>query len=230
MSTITIAIGPVPVNLASAGTFAILAKSGISSVPISTITGDIGVSPAAATSITGFSLVLSPDGTHASSSQVVGNVLAASYTSPTPSILTTAVSDMGTAYTNASGRVNPDHTNLANGSIGGLILTPGLYSFLTLVSIPSSVTLSGGPSDTWIIQIAGTLSMAANTQVILAGGALPENIFWAVAGSVTLGSNTLFNGILLGATAVTLSTGTSMNGQILSQTAVALQKAIVVKP
>jgi hypothetical protein len=45
------------VNLRSAENYVILAKSGISTVPISAITGNIGVSPAAATFITGFSLI-----------------------------------------------------------------------------------------------------------------------------------------------------------------------------
>jgi hypothetical protein len=47
-----------PVELGAAGKFAILAKSGISTVPASVITGDIGVSPIDSTSMTGFSLIL----------------------------------------------------------------------------------------------------------------------------------------------------------------------------
>lgn len=42
------------VNLGAAGNFAILSKSGISTVPTSAITGNIGVGPAAGTYITGF--------------------------------------------------------------------------------------------------------------------------------------------------------------------------------
>src|ERR1700690_2410427 len=45
-----------PVNLGTAGNYVILAKSGISTVPTSAITGDIGVSPISATAITGFAL------------------------------------------------------------------------------------------------------------------------------------------------------------------------------
>lgn len=82
---------------------------------VSSLAGDIGLSPAAAIFLTGFNLTLSPVGTYSTSSQVNGQVLAASYTSPTPYILTTAVSDMQSAYTDASGRSNPDFVNLAAG-------------------------------------------------------------------------------------------------------------------
>ena len=47
---------PLAVNLGSAGGYVILAKSGISNVPTSAVTGDLGLSPAAATYITGFPL------------------------------------------------------------------------------------------------------------------------------------------------------------------------------
>jgi len=62
---------------------------------------------------------------------VVGNVYAADYTSPTPSNLTTAVSDMQTAYTDAAGRTTPDFLNLGAGNISGLNLAPGLYKWGT---------------------------------------------------------------------------------------------------
>ena len=47
-----------PVSLGTPSNFVILAKSGISTVPPSAITGDIGVSPIDSTAITGFSLTL----------------------------------------------------------------------------------------------------------------------------------------------------------------------------
>ncbi|CAE8636615.1 unnamed protein product, partial [Polarella glacialis] len=49
--------GPAAVNLGKAGTYAILSKAGISTVPTSAITVNMGVSPIASTAITGFSLV-----------------------------------------------------------------------------------------------------------------------------------------------------------------------------
>ncbi|KAF8163395.1 antifreeze protein [Crassisporium funariophilum] len=221
------ALGPSAVNLGTAGNFVILAKTGVSSVPASAVIGNIGLSPAAASFITGFSLILSPLGTFSSSSQVAGQIKAANYAVPTPSQLTTAIGDMGTAFTDAAGRPNPNFLNIGTGNLGGLTLAPGLYKFSTGVNIPTSVTISGSSTDTWIFQVSGTLVQAASTRVNLAGGALPRNIVWVVTGAVTIGGSATFQGIILAKTSVTLVTSSVLNGRILSQTNVALQKATV---
>lgn len=225
-----VARGPAAVNLRSAGNFAILAKSGVSTVPPSAITGDVGLSPAAGTALTGFSFVLAPGGTFATSAQVTGRLFAASFTSPTPSILTTGISDLQTAFTDAIGRVNPNFLNLNGGELGGLTLVPGLYLWTSGVTASSGVTISGGATDTWIFQIQSTFSIAAAQRITLAGGALAKNIVWAVTGAVATGPSSHLEGVLLAQTGVTLETGSTANGRILSQTLVALQKATVVVP
>ena len=147
-------LGPAPVSLGGAGDFVILAKSGISTVPQSTIIGDIGVSPIARGGMTGFSETMDGTNTFAQSTQVVGKMFAADYSSPTPLTLGLAVLDMQAAYTDAAGRA-PDFTELASGNIGGMTLQPGTYKWSTGVSILSDVTLNGGPNDVFIFQIAG---------------------------------------------------------------------------
>ena len=224
------AAGPTPVDLGTADNFVILAKSGISTVPASTVTGNIGVSPIDSTAITGFSLTLDALGTFSISSQVVGSVFAANYTSPSPSNLTTAVGNMETAYTDAAGRSLPDFTELGSGSIGGLVLVPGLYKWGTGVLIATDVTLTGGPNDVWIFQISGGITQAAGTRVTLAGGALAKNIFWQVAGTVALDTTAHLEGVVLSQTAITLATGATVNGRLLSQTAVTLDASTVTQP
>src|ERR1035437_2508905 len=117
---VSAATAQVPVNLGSAGNFAVLAKSGISTTGTTSINGDIGVSPIAATAITGFGLIMDPSNQFSKSSLVNGKVYAASYAAPTPAKMTTAVSDMQTASTNAAGRTNPTATELGAGNIGGM--------------------------------------------------------------------------------------------------------------
>ena len=113
--------GGMLVDLGAANDFVILAKTGISTVPGSSITGDIGVSPAAATYITGFSLSADATNVFAASTQVVGQVFASDYEPPTPSNMTAAISDMETAFSDAAGRA-PDVTELGAGDIGGMSL------------------------------------------------------------------------------------------------------------
>lgn len=219
----------VPVNLGTAGNFVILAKSGVSTVPTSAVTGDIAVSPAAASYITGFSLTADSTNTFASSPQITGNVYAADYASPTPSNLTTAVSDMELAFTDAAGRA-PDFTELGAGNIGGLTLAAGVYKWGTGVLIPTDVTLTGSATDVFVFQVAQDLTVANATRVTLAGGVLAKNVFWQVAGSVQIGTTAHVEGILLTQTSATLRTGASLKGRLLAQTAVEIDSATVSQP
>ena len=221
------ATGTATVNLGGAGDYAILAKSGISTVPDSTIIGDIAVSPIAATAMTGFSLTLDSEGMHASSSQVQGKAYAADNVVPTPAVLTAAVLDMQAAYLDAGGRLTTDlaRINLKGGLIGGETLTPGVYDFKMGVTIATDLFLVGGPNDVFIIKTTGVLTLATNTKVLLSGGVQAKNVFWWVAGDAAIGTGAMMNGVILCATKVLFATGSSLTGRILSQTAVTLQKA-----
>jgi len=173
----TAAASLLPVNLGTAGNFAILAKSGIDTVPTSAITGNIGVSPAAATYITGFSLIADSSNVFSISTQVTGKIYAANFAVPTPSNMTNAISDMETAYTDAAGRTTPDFTELYSGDISGRTLVPGLYKWGTNVLINTDVTLNGGANDVWIFQISQGIIQANGSRIILSGGAQAKNIF-----------------------------------------------------
>ena len=231
MATAASASGPGAVNLGTAGDFVILAKTGISATGVTAITGDIGVSPAAAASITGFGLIMDALGTFSTSSVVVGNVYAADYTDPTPTKMTTAVSDMEAAYTDAAGRTTPDFTELYTGDLTGQTLTPGLYTWSTGVLVSAGgVTISGTASDVWIFQIAQNFELDNGAIVTLSGGAQASNIFWQVAGQVTLGTTSAMKGIILGKTAIVIQNGATLNGRALAQIAVTLDANAVTQP
>jgi Ice-binding-like len=218
-----------PVNLRTAANYVILAKSGISTVPPSVITGNLGVSPAAATAITEFSLMADSTNVFSTSSQVTGMVYASNYAVPTPSNLTTAVGDMELAFTDAAGRA-PNFTELGAGSIGGMTLVPGVYKWGTGVLIATNVTLTGSATAVWIFQIAQGLTMGNAARVMLTGGGLPKNVFWQVTGGVTVGTTAHLEGVVLTQTGATLATGASINGRLLAQTAVTLDTSTVVEP
>ncbi len=213
-----------PVNLGKAGSFAILTKTGITDVYASAVTGDVGTSP-----ITGAALLLR-------CGEVSGQVFTVDAAGPLPcaitdaTFLTAAIGDMEFAYIDAAGRTSPDFTELGAGEIGGKTLAPGLYKWSTDVKISTDVTLSGGPNDIWIFQVSGTLKEANAKRVTLAGGALAKNIFWQVAGAVTLGTTAHFEGIILAKTMIAVNTGATVNGRLLAQTAVTLQMNAVTEP
>ena len=95
------ASGTHTVNLGTAGNYVILSKSGISSVPSSVITGDIAVSPIAATGMTGFGLIMDNSQLYSTSTQITGKAYAPEYHLDTKTNLTLAVNNMTTAYENA---------------------------------------------------------------------------------------------------------------------------------
>ncbi len=218
-----------PVNLRTAGNFVILAKSGISTVPTSIITGNLGVSPAAATAITGFSLIADSTNVFATSPQVTGKAYAANYAVPTPSNLTAAIGDMQLAFTDAAGRA-PTVSELGAGNIGGKTLTAGVYKWGTGLLIPTSITLTGTSTDVWIFQIAKNLTISNATAVSLTGGAVAKNVFWQVAGLVDLGTTASFEGVILSQTSINMQTGASINGRLMAQTAVTIAGSTVVQP
>mmetsp|Transcript_11835 Transcript_11835/g.25952 ORF Transcript_11835/g.25952 Transcript_11835/m.25952 type:complete len:191 (-) Transcript_11835:110-682(-) len=186
--------------------------------------------------MTGFSLTSTDVGKASTSAQVSGKAYGASYIAPTPAHLTTAVSDMEIAYTDAAGRTNSNAAkiNLGGGEIGGetltsepLITNGGVYTFQSDVTINGTVTFSGSASDIFIIQMTGNLVVAEGKEVKLEGAVKAENIFWQVAGNVVVGAGAHMEGILLVKTKVFFETGSSLNGRILAQTAAVLQKATI---
>lgn len=211
------------VNLGVASDFVILSKTGITSVYKSTILGDIGTSP-----ITGAAMVVD-------CTEVTGSVFSVDAAGPackttSATMLTSAIGDMQTAYTDAAGRNTPDYVNLGAGTIGGKTLLPGLYKFTSSVNIPTDITISGSSTDIFIFQVAGTLKMSSGVRVTLKGGALAKNIFWVVSDAVTFGTTSHFEGNILGKTGIHMQTGASINGRMLAQTAVTLQMNTVNKP
>jgi hypothetical protein len=213
-----------PVNLGTAGTFAILTKTGITDVYASSVVGNVGTSP-----ITGAALLLK-------CTEVAGMIYTVNAAGPlpcrttSPNLLTVAVGDMALAYTDAAGRSIPDFTELGAGEIGGLTLVPGLYKWSSSVLISTSVTLNGGPNDVWIFQIAGGLKQASATSVTLAGGAKAKNIFWQVGDVVSIGTTARFEGVVLAKTLIAVKTGASANSRLLAQTAVTLEQNAITQP
>jgi hypothetical protein len=229
-TVLVIPTGPAIVNLGTAGNFVILAKSAVSTTGTTSVVGNVGLSPAAGSFITGFTLSAPPT-TFTTSPIVTGQVFAADYTPPTPFNMTTAISDMETAYTDAAGRTTPDFTELGAGNITGLNLVPGLYKWGSQVDIGAGgVTLTGGANAVWIFQIAQDLVVANAAIVTLSGGAQAKNIFWQVAGQTTLGTTSDFKGIILSKTLIAFNTGAVLKGRALAQTAVTLNATAVTNP
>lgn len=238
-----------PVNLLSILTnnFVVLTQTGITSTGshLSVITGNIGSSPITSAAmnsvfcseITGTIYGIDSNAAYVGSGDTTcyaGNPGVPAVVPPdaNKTLVDNAVADMGTAYNEAAGRTGPDFVDLHAGVLGGKTLVPGLYKWTGGVSILSDVTLSGGADDVWIFQIAGDITQASATSVVLSGGAKAKNIFWQVGGGTGVAINTTghFEGTILAIKAITMNTLSTVNGRLLAQTNVTLDKTTVTKP
>lgn len=224
-SSVALAAGPPAVNLGTAGNFAILSQAGITDIPTSAITGNVGTYP-----ITGAAIGLTCP-------EVTGTIYSRNAAGPLPcrvtnaTLLNTAVNNMGTAYTDAATRtpgVGPN-LNVGAGTLAGQNFAPGTYTWGTPVTITGDITLTGTAADVWIFQISGTLNLANGIHVNLVG-ANPSNIFWQVADVTTLGTTSVFNGNILDKTLIALQTGAVLNGRALAQTQVTLDHSVITSP
>ncbi len=233
-SNIGISGASTPVNLGTTANFSTLAKTAITNVPTSDITGNIGASPVtgAAIDVTCGEITGTIYGSNAAYTGS-GNVSCYKGTAPDNTLVGNAVLDMGIAYANTAGRVDPDFTELYTGILDNQVLVPGLYKWGTDVSIGAGgVALSGSATDVWIFQISGNLTQAANVNVTLTGGAVAKNVFWQVGGGAgaTLGAGAHFEGTIMAAKAIVLGNLATVNGRLLADSAVNLSANTIVKP
>jgi hypothetical protein len=210
------AAGPAPVAFGSANSFGVLAGSTVTNAGPTQDTGDLGVSPGSA--VTGF-----PPG------QVSGAIHAGD------DAAAQAKNDLLSAYNDSAGRLG---SAVLPGNLGGLTFTPGLYknSTSTMISGTGSnaiLTLDaqGDANAVFMFQMGSTLTTDAGTQVVLAGGAKANNIYWQVGSSATLGTSSIFKGNILADQSITLTTGVSLEGRALTRVgAVALDSNIITVP
>ena len=194
------AAGPAPVGLGTAAPFAVLAGTpAVTNTGPTTITGDLGISPAAA--VTGF-----PPGT------VNGTIHAAD------AVALQAKSDLVIAYNDAAGRTPV--SVVAGGALGGKTLVPGVYNAggVTL-DLTGTLTLDGqnDANSVWVFQATSDLITASSSSIRFVNGGQPCNVFWQVTSSATLGSGSSFVGTILALTSITMNSGVTMEGRALAR-------------
>jgi len=191
---------PVAPDLGVAGGFGVLAGSAITITGPTTVNGDIGSFPTPA--ITG-----------------LGNLTLNGVNQGGDTLAATAQNDLTTAYN--AGVAAPATALLGPAvDLGGLTLLGGVYNGSSSVAVTGTLTLDayGNPNEVWIFQAGSTLLMAANSQVVLTGGAQAGNVYWLVGSSATVGADTAFEGNLLAYSAITLGAGATVDGLVAAET------------
>lgn len=203
--------------LGTTASFAILAGSGITNVPTSVISGDVGLSPAAGSFITGLTCA-----------EVSGTIYAVDATGlpcfvNNPGLLTTAKNDLTTAYLNAEGQTQTGDITGVN--LAGQTLGPGVYNSTSsiLISGPTPLTLDGaGNADSVFILRAAAgsdLTVAATSRVVFTNGAQPCNVFWKVQSAFLQNTGFTFVGTIFALTQITLTSNITVQGRLLARNA-----------
>ena len=203
-----------PIDLASAGNFAILAGTGITSSGESEIHDmDIGLSPGVRSSIVGFPPAI----------VVNGAIYASDDLAPlgVEEMLIQAKQELTDAYLLAEAATAPTPITVA-GDQGGLTLAPGIYKSTSTLLIQSGDLTLDAQDDinaSWIFQVASDLTTigGAGGNVILTGGAQANNVTWQVGSSATIGNGTSFAGNILVLTSITMNTSSSIDGRLLAR-------------
>jgi hypothetical protein len=186
--------GPATVFLGSAGTYAVLGASTVTSTGPTVVNGDLGVWP-------GTAYVAGTPAATVNGSVHAGDVIAQH-----------AQASAAIAYNDAAGRSTAPIT--VAGDLGGKTLAPGLYKSTSSLSLTGTVTLHG--SGVYIFQIASALTVSNGGTVVLSGGATADNVFWQVGSSATLGTSADFKGTIMALASVTLATGARLDGRALA--------------
>jgi hypothetical protein len=203
---------PITVDLLTASPFAILAGDHLTNVPTSTIAGNVGLSPAAGSFITGLTCT-----------EITGTLYAVDATGPlcatnNPGLLTTAMNNLTTAYNDAAGRL-PDTTYItADNQLGGQTLVPGVYRFghATTANLIGNLTLSGDADAVWIFQATSDLVFAAASTVTFNGYAQACHVFWQVGSDTTLHSTASIRGTILSFNDIVVDDAVTVEGRLLA--------------
>lgn len=191
-------------SLGAAESFGVLGASAVTNTGSSVITGDLGIWPNDASSITGF-----PPGSYTGALHAADGVALQ------------AQSDVTDAYDDLAGQT--PYVNLTGSDLGGLTLVPGVYHFDTSAGLTGTLTLNAqnDTNSVFVFQMGSTLTTASGSSVVVINEP-PEglcNIYWQVGSSATLGTGTTFQGNILALQSITLNTGASLYGRALARNA-----------
>jgi hypothetical protein len=203
-------------SLGQAAGFGVVAASAVTSTGPTVITGDLGISPNNASSVTGFTFSTPPG-----PGQVLGTPHFADAAAVAAQLAVTA------AYNDLAGQMC-DQTISAD--LGGSTLFPGVYCSGSTMGLTGTLTLDaqGDPNAVFIFQVGSSLTTASAASVNIINGGSNCNVFCQIGASATLGTGTTFAGNILALASITLTTGASVDGSAFARTgAVTLDSSAV---
>ena len=120
-----------------------------------------------------------------------------------------------------AGQALPAGTTVASVTTG-TVFTPGTYTASSSLNfVGGTVILNGGgnPNAVFTFQIGSTLVTASATSISCINGAQPQNVFWLVGSSATLGTTTTIAGNIIAQASITDNGGSTVDGTLVALTA-----------
>lgn len=114
-------------------------------------------------------------------------------------VSTQVLADFNNAYEALAGQ---SCDRFLTGTLAGVILRPGVYCFSAAAELTGTLTLDGGPTDTWLFKVgtSGTGALTGtNFSVVMANGGEACNVTWWVAQATTMTTSSFIGTVLAGA-------------------------------
>jgi len=166
--------------------FAVLGGAAVTNTGATTLGGNLGVYPG--TSITG-----------------AGTITLSGVTDATNAAAMMGQADALGVYTTLFAE---PATAIAGGSLNGLSLGPGVYSFSSTALLTGTLNLNfTGSNQIIVIQVDSALTTGSGSNVLVTGANSTDQVYWVVGSSATLGTTTSFAGDIIANTSISLDTG-----------------------
>lgn len=101
-------------------------------------------------------------------------------------------------------------------------IPPGCYSSGGAMNVTVSTTVTLNGAGVYVFRPGGALNTAANSNIVLAGGACASDVFWAPGGAATIGANAAlsatptFVGNIIDAAGITVGHFANVTGRMLA--------------
>ncbi|HEX3099981.1 MAG TPA: ice-binding family protein [Patescibacteria group bacterium] len=193
-------------SLGSADSYSILAGSEVTNVGVTSISGDVGISPGigAAPHYSGFGTVTLGGTIHDADANALQ-----------------AQADKGVAFAALLAQGCDTDYGAVTTELAGMNLIPGVYCSTSFHLSSGVLTLSGTSADVWIFKSASDIIITGGiaSEVVFSGGGLACNVWWTAVSSTTFDAGSSLVGNILADTSITLAAGASLEGRALARTA-----------